>query len=189
MSNLVMSQSKINLRSYIEELYFEHGQAYISLREYKKDDVLIRQGNQQSKVFILKEGFVKCFFTEDNGKDFIVEFLGQGEIIGEIEAIREINCLCSVQAVSDVTAYSFTRSFFNSLLERNPQFTQSLLNELARRIVNTSVRASNQQLYTVKYGLSKLTDLQNRLNIFLSKQDMAAYLGVDIRSLNRALKG
>lgn len=31
---------------------------------------------------IVKEGITKCFFTEDNDKEYILEFLGKGEIIG-----------------------------------------------------------------------------------------------------------
>lgn len=182
-----MLRTNIQLLAFIEKLYEEPGQQNISLRSYSKGALLYKQDEASYKVSILKDGLVKCFNSEENGKDFIFEFLGKGEIIGEIEALRGIKCLCNVEALSDVKVYTFPVSCFKFLQENN-QFSNMLLCELADRIVNTSSRAAFQQLYTIKYGLSKLLELQDKQGLQLSKADMASYLGVDIRSLNRALK-
>ncbi|WP_139218449.1 helix-turn-helix domain-containing protein [Pedobacter antarcticus] len=39
-----------------------------------------------------------------------------------------------------------------------------------------------------EFGLKKILELQARQGLTLSKDDLAAYMGVTIRSLNRALK-
>nr|WP_309762511.1 helix-turn-helix domain-containing protein [Chryseobacterium sp. SORGH_AS_1175] len=44
-----------------------------------------------------------------------------------------------------------------------------------------------QQLHTTEHTLSQLLDLKSR-EMEISKEDMAAYLGITVRSLNRALK-
>lgn len=181
---------RINLQflSYIEALYDGPASKDIILRNYSKGSRLLEQNEASNKVFVIKEGFVKCFNSEQNGKDFIFEFLGKGEIIGEVEALRHMKCICNVEALSDVQVYALPTSFFASLCDRDRQFSHLLLTELAERLANTSSRASYQQLYTVKYALSKLFHLQERQNIKLSKMDMASYLGIDVRSLNRVLK-
>ena len=183
-----MLRTNIQFLSFIEELYNEPEQKNIVLRTYPKETLLYKQDEMPHRVSIIKEGFVKCFNSKENGKDYIFEFLGKGEIIGEIEALRNIKCLCSVEAVSDTQAYTFATSYFKSLLEKEHSFSNLLLDELAERIYNTSSRAAYQQLYTIKYAVSKLIELQAKQNLQLSKSDMASYLGVDIRSLNRALK-
>ena len=137
---------------------------------------------------MIKTGIVKCFLSEENGKDFIVEFLGPGEVAGELEVIRDIPCLCSVEAVTDIEVFALRVPYFRSLLDKNAGFNRLLINELAERLVNTSTRSSAQQLYTIEYGLKKILGLQSRLGIRLSKEDLAAYLGVTQRSLNRAMK-
>lgn len=174
--------------SFIETLYAEDFQKEIILKSYPKGSLLCKQNEAHFKPSIIKEGFVKSFYSDENGKYFIFEFLGKGEIVGEIEALRQIKCLCNVEAVCDVQAYTFSVSFFKLLLNSNRQFSNLLLEELAERVINTSSRAAYQQLYTVKYGLSKLIKLQEKQGIHLSKSDMASFLGVDVRSLNRALK-
>lgn len=183
-----MLRTNTQFLAFIEKLYEEPGQQNISLKSYSKGTLLYRQDEASYKVSIVKDGFVKCFNSEENGKDFIFEFLGKGEIIGEIEALRGIKCLCNVEALSDVEVYTFPVSYFNFLQESSQPFSNMLLRELADRIFNTSSRAAFQQLYTIKYGLSQLLELQDKQGLKLSKADMASYLGVDIRSLNRALK-
>ncbi|NLI36965.1 MAG: Crp/Fnr family transcriptional regulator [Bacteroidales bacterium] len=183
-----MLRTNVHLLSYVEQLYKELTSKDIILKEYPKGSFIFNQSEKSSKVIIIKEGFVKCFFSEENGKDFIVEFLGEGEIAGEIEAIRNIQCLCHIEALSDIQVYQFSTNTFRLLMKQNPQFNQLLINELAERIINTSSRASLQQVYSIKNGLHKLITLQERQHLRISKADMAAYLGVDIRSLNRVLK-
>lgn len=183
-----MLQTNIHFLSYIEQLHKEQTNKDIILKEYPKGSFVFNQSQESNKVIIIKEGFVKCFFAEENGKDFILEFLGKSEIAGEIEAIRNIPCLCHIEALSDIQAYQFSTNCFKLMMNRNPQFNQLLIEELAKRIINTSSRASLQQVYNIEHGLRKLIVLQERQHLKIAKADMAAYLGVDIRSLNRVLK-
>ncbi|MBF9255651.1 Crp/Fnr family transcriptional regulator [Pontibacter sp. 172403-2] len=184
-----MLRTNVSFLSFIERLHAKpgHGEG-LSLKTFPAGSLLLRQGERAAKVLIVKAGITKCFFSEENGKDYILEFLGEGEIVGEIEFLRQIKCLCSVEAVTKVEAYAIAVPYFKSLLETNLELNKLLLDELAERIINTSSRASFQQLYTVEHGLKKLLQLQAKLNVHISKEDMAAYLGVTLRSLNRALK-
>lgn len=146
----------------------------------------MEQHENATKVILIKEGITKCYLTEENDKEYIIEFLGKGEIVGEIELLRKMPCLCSIQAITDVTVHAIP--YFNSLLGKDILLNNLLLQVFAERIINTSARASFQQLYTAEYSLSKLQNLQSKQKIEISKQEQAAYLGITIRSLNRAIK-
>ena len=184
-----MLRTNLNFLALITELYDEQDRKEeITLKTYTKGNLLLKQGMILPRVLFIKTGIVKCFLSEENGKDFIVEFLGSGEVAGELEVIRDIPCLCSVEAVTDVEVYALRVPYFRSLLDNNTSFSRLLINELAERLVNTSTRSSAQQLFTIEIGLRKILGLQSRLGIDLTKDDMAAYLGVTPRSLNRALK-
>lgn len=185
----IMLRTNIHLLSLIEKLYTaQQRKEDIILRTFSAGERLLEQDCRSEKVFIIREGLVKCYHTEKNDKRYLFEFLGRGEIVGEIEAIKKQNCLCTIEAISPVTAYSISIPFFLSFIDQYPEITKLLLFELADRISNTSRRASYQQLYTVEYGLSKLLQRQEMEQIRLSKEDMAAYLGISVRSLNRTLK-
>lgn len=175
--------------NYIEQLYeSQQRKEEILVREFAEGQLLLQQGGTAAKVYLIKEGITKCFFNEANDKGFIVEFLGKGEILGEIEVIRSIPCLCNIEALTTVQAYAISIPFFKLLLEKELSFNKLMLETFAERIVNTSTRASFQLLNTVEHTLGKLLELQKAQGLDISKEDMAAYLGITIRSLNRALK-
>lgn len=182
-----MLRTNTEFLSYIDKLY--HSKEWeISLQNFEKDSLLLRQGEQNHRVFVIREGIAKCFFLEENGKDYILEFMSKGQVLGEIEMIRHIDCLCNVAALTTLQVYVIPASTFKELLAKDLSLNKILLEELAERIINTSSRASFQQLYTVEHGLNKLLVLQKNQGIEISKEDMAAYLGITLRSLNRALK-
>ncbi|MFC3559926.1 Crp/Fnr family transcriptional regulator [Pedobacter jamesrossensis] len=184
-----MLRTNLALLSFIEHFYTENEyRKSITLKSFPAGYRFIEQGEKIRNIYILKEGISKCFISEENGKDFIIEFLGSGEVLGELEALKKISCLCNVEAISNVIAYAIPDHFFFKLIEENTEFTKILLQELSTRIIQTSTRASFQQLYTLEYGLLKLLKLQTDEQISISKEDMAAYLGISVRSFNRTLQ-
>jgi CRP-like cAMP-binding protein len=182
-----MLRTNLTFLSFIERFCETHHDGIV-LKSFPAGFRFITQGEKIRNIYIVKEGITKCFISEENGKDFIIEFLGKGEVVGELEAIKKIDCLCNVEAISDVTAYAIPDHFFLKLIESDLKFTKILLQELSTRIIQTSSRASFQQLYTLEYGLLKLLQLQTEEQVSISKEDMAAYLGISVRSFNRTLK-
>lgn len=174
---------------YIENIYHkQERKENILLKKFSKGEKIMTQNEKPSKVMLIKEGITKCYFVEENDKEYIVEFLGKGEIVGEIELIKNIPCLCNIEAITEVEAYALSASYFTALLKSDLMLNNLLLETFTERIVNTSRRASYQQLYTTEHTLSQLLELQSKQQIEISKEDMAAYLGITLRSLNRALK-
>lgn len=159
-----------------------------SIRTYPKGKLLYKQGSAAVRVSVIKEGITKCYFSEDNGKDLIMEFLSTGEILGDLEAIQPIECLCNVEALTDVQVYSINMDYFRMLMQKDLTLNQLLVQALTQRIIHTSQRTSLQQLYTVDHAVKRLLELQSRQQLNFTKDDMAAYLGITLRSLNRALK-
>src|SRR5699024_6875456 len=93
----------------------------IILKKCEKGERLLSQDEMATKVMLIVGGITKCYFTEDNDKEYIIEFLGKGEIIGEVELIRTIPCLCTVEAMTNVSYFAIDKSYFSSLLKTNIQ--------------------------------------------------------------------
>lgn len=183
-----MLRTNLVFLSFIERYVEENTASNITLKIFPSGFRFITQGEKIKNIYIIKEGITKCFISEENGKDFIIEFLGKGEVAGELEAIKKIDCLCNVEAISEIMVFAIPDHVFISLIENNLEFNKILLQELSTRIIQTSSRASFQQLYTLEYGLLKLLKLQTEEQILISKEDMAAYLGISVRSFNRTLQ-
>ena len=173
---------------YLEKLYEnQNHKENIALKSFEKGEKILTQNEVSTKIMLIKSGITKCYFVEENDKEYIVEFLGKGEIIGEIEVIKNVPCLCSIEAITEVTVYSMTIPYFQSLIKNDLTLNNLLLDVFADRIFNTSSRASYQQLHTTEHTLSQLLEVKSK-EMKISKEDMAAYLGITVRSLNRAFK-
>lgn len=184
-----MLRTNQSFLAYVRNLYEKQNRKEdIIVRSFEEGELLVSQNEEVNKVILLREGIVKCSLTEKNGKEYILEFSGSGEIIGELESIREVKALCTIEALTAVKVYSISIPYFKKLLKEDIVFNGFLLNVFAERISNTSSRASYQQLYTVEESLNRLLELQSEQDIKISKENMAAYLGVSVRSLNRSLK-
>jgi CRP/FNR family transcriptional regulator, anaerobic regulatory protein len=180
-----MLRTNLSFLSFAEQLH-QSGQVHV--KHFPKGSIILGQGDKVSKVYILQNGITKCYYSAENGKSYILEFLSVGQIIGEIELVKKMDCLCSVEAITDVYAFVLPIPLVVSLLQTDLRFNKILIGELAERLTNTSSRSSFQQIYTIEHALKKLLALQSKLTIPLAKEDMAAYLGITLRSLNRLLK-
>lgn len=173
---------------YLEMLYQKQPEKEnIIIKSYTKGERLLTQNETSTKIMLIRSGITKCYFIEENDKEYIVEFLGKGEIIGEIEVIKNVPCLCSIEAITEVTVYAMSIPYFKDLLKNDLGLNNFLLDVFAERIVNTSSRASYQQLHTTEHTLNQFLELKSK-EMEISKEDMAAYLGISVRSLNRSLK-
>jgi CRP-like cAMP-binding protein len=139
-------------------------------------------------MYIIKSGVVKCFITEENGKDYILEFLGEGEALGEIEAIRHTAGICTVEAVTPLIVYKMSNVQFLHFLRTRPDFNAAVMDLLATRVANTATKGARQQLYTLSHTLRQLLSALTAQHITFTKQHLSDYLGISIRSLNRLLK-
>ncbi|GAB4022573.1 hypothetical protein GCM10028808_70520 [Spirosoma migulaei] len=159
----------------------------ISRRTFTKGQLLISQGDCPQWVYLLTGGIVKCFITEENGRSYVLEFLGEGEMLGELELLTGTNNLSTVEALTDVTAYQISQDLFHSYLLEEPHFNRLLLQELALRLSRTAQRASYQQIFPVEYAILKVLFLFTESQPSVSKQNLADYLAIPVRSLNRIL--
>ena len=165
-----------------------HAGQSILLRNFHRGHLLIGQGTVTTNVFFIKSGIVKCSFAEDNGKEYILEFLGEGEVLGELEAITKAPAMSSVRAISDLSVYMFDNTSFLDLLRRNGAFNREILELMAVRLTDTALRSARQQLNPLEHNLTQLLAALEYEKLPCTKQELADYLGITLRSLNRLLK-
>jgi CRP-like cAMP-binding protein len=117
-----------------------------------------------------------------------LEFLGRGEIIGEIEAILDSYSLAEVQTMSTVALFKIDKPYFQQLMKQDLEFNALVVASLANRLRNTALKAAFQQTNTTEVALQRLLLLLKQEQIRLPKNDLANYLGITVRTLNRSLK-
>ncbi|MBP0904074.1 Crp/Fnr family transcriptional regulator [Mariniflexile gromovii] len=156
--------------------------------EIEKGQKIIEQNRNSAFGYIIKKGIAKCFLTDEGGNDFIQEFFGEGELFGEVEIINNTNSFCTIQAISEMTVYKVSKTNFQYLLENDKKFNTLIMRSFAKKIQYKAVRHSHNQLHSIKSNLNRLEQSTLGFMEIISKTDIASYLGISIRSLNRILK-
>ncbi|MGD1947865.1 MAG: Crp/Fnr family transcriptional regulator [Croceivirga sp.] len=154
----------------------------------EKGEKLITQKTNVRSVYVIKEGLAKCYLTEDTGNDFIQEFFGKGEVFGEIELITGDISFCTIEALVPTAYYKIPKAIFQDLTKNNFEFNSLLLQLMAGKIRYTALRHSYNQTHSIIEILKRLLEQFPQVFRQISKKDVANYLGITVRSLNRVLK-
>jgi len=183
-----MIRTNKEILDYFDRLGTTTGLDYLNIVSFTAGDFLIHQHTKGNYIYVVKSGIAKCFVQGENGRDFVQEFVGDGEILGEIEVFTNTLSFSNVIALTSLSAYKVAKKDFYTLMKTDVDFNPILVKALATKIRNTAIRSSQQQIHPVDYNLKQLLTLISDQKINFSKQDLSDYLGITLRSLNRSIK-
>jgi CRP/FNR family cyclic AMP-dependent transcriptional regulator len=121
-----------------------------AIRSYKKSSVVINEGDAGESLFILLQGRVKVYATDDNGREITYGNIDAGDYFGEMSldggtrsasVITLEPCVCSV----------VTRSSVRDHLAVEPDFAMELVTQVIRRARSATETARQMALLDV-YG-------------------------------------
>lgn len=177
------------LLEYVERLYLDSPETDISLCHYRRSEMLCEQSRRIRYIHIVRDGLLKSFHTEENTKEYILLIQGRGQITGDEEALNgHSTYINSVITLSDTSVYRMTVAHFMDLCDTDHRFCRLMLGEASRRMADAFTRASVQLLYPMRQVLSQLLTELERQHMSLTKAEIAAYLGVELRTVNRLLR-
>jgi CRP-like cAMP-binding protein len=114
---------------------------------YQRGDVLLWQGKSSDRVFFIKSGIIGItHYSARTKAQKILNYVRQGEIIGEYSAISGAAGVASAtaSALSNVYALTLKRADFLAILNQHASVAVELARILAARLVNSDVRASSK---------------------------------------------
>jgi len=108
------------------------------------DEYLFLEEDSPEYFYILKEGRIKSFLSSSLGKEFLMGFLGPGEILGPVSIFfNRSSTIGSMQAVSFSKVLGFKKNEFVSFLMTHPQVSFKVTRILAARMSEFCRRASD----------------------------------------------
>jgi DNA-binding response OmpR family regulator len=180
----------------IDFLDFENYQGDKKSQSVNKKNTIYSEGDSPIRIFYLKEGKVKTFHTNQEGKYFITSFIHEGEFFGFVDILEDQLYRESAEALEDCKLLSFAANDFNQVLKSNIHL------EIHFRKALTAYLIKNEQvLFSMAYqSLRKrvalaLYDLaitygkesQETVVIRLSREDLASRVGTATESVIRTL--
>jgi CRP-like cAMP-binding protein len=151
----------------------------------KKGQQFIIEGAPVNGLFFIKKGTVKVFRTGINGREQIVRFAKDCEIIGHRGFGTQEYYSIGAITLQDTELYYFSKEYLQKILLENPSITYDMMlfyaNELNRsenKVKSISQMTVRERVIdTLLYIHRKFGDLKGFLNLPLSRKEYADYAG------------
>ena len=164
------------------------------VRTFPRNTVLINEGDVGDALYVVLSGRVKVYSSNDAGREFVIDFHGPGEYVGEMTLDGEPRS-ASVITVEPTTCAVVNRAQFRDFILAHPDVAMHLIERLIHRVRVTTSNLKSLALSDV-YG--RLVRLLNALAVErdgrlvvpekLTQQDIADRVGASRDMIGKLMK-
>lgn len=163
---------------------------------FKKGQIIFQEGNHASGIYCIHSGKIKLYRRGAEGKEQIIRFAKDGDIIGYRSILSTEPLSASASALEDTAVCFIPKSFFFEFISNNPKFTMDLmkmacheLGEASKIITNLAQKSVRERLAEVLLILHSTfgADKDNILDVTLTREELANMVGTATESVIRLL--
>lgn len=172
----------------------------LHLREYQKDDVLFRQGDESRQVYFLLKGKVRVYRISPAGSETSIDIFSTHDVLGELAALDNRPRSASAKAVTAVSLLTMAQENFLRHLQTMPGLAVGLARVLAHKLRWTASYAESIAQYDAagrllhiillnneRYGQQDAGGQRSVVDIGLNQSDLASMIGARREWVNRIL--
>ena len=164
------------------------------VRTFARNTVLINEGDVGDALYVILSGRVKVYSSNEAGREFVIDFHGAGEYVGEMTLDGEARS-ASVMTVEPTTCAVVNRAQFRDFILAHPDFAMHLIDRLIHRLRVTTGNLKSLALSDV-YGrlarllntLSQDVDGKSIVPEKLTQQDIADRVGASRDMIGKLMK-
>jgi len=103
------------------------------ISDYRKDQIVFRQGDPADAVFYVQSGKVKKTVVSEQGKEAVVALLGSGDFFGEGCLAGEALRLSTVSALTKCAIAQVSKAEITRVIHEEPAFAELFISHLLAR--------------------------------------------------------
>ncbi|QJC37444.1 cAMP-activated global transcriptional regulator CRP [Enterobacteriaceae endosymbiont of Donacia thalassina] len=173
--------------------------SYCHINKYPAKMILIKQGDISKNLYYILKGIIIISIKNKNGKEIILNYLNEGNFIGEIgifnNPYKEIT-LVKLKTECKLAKISY-KNFYN-LIKMNNNIIMKISSQLANKLQTTFKKVSNLAFLDVTHRISKtLFNLAKSpeaithpdgMQIKITRQEIGKIVGCSRETVGRTLK-
>src|ERR1700676_2642305 len=97
-----------------------------AISDYRKDQIVYRQGEPADSVFYIQSGKVKKTVLSEHGKEAIVALLGTGDFFGEGCLTGQALRLATVATMAECVIVRITKADITRVIHKEPAFCATI---------------------------------------------------------------
>lgn len=180
---------------YIDDLEkFSHSKSCIFVKD---GDYIFHEGKYPSGIFCIHKGKIKLSRDGQEGREHIVRFAKEGDILGYKALITGGTYSASAVALDDCHICVIPRELFFEMIQNNPKLSMKMMEILANELNNAEERVMELAQKTVRERLAEtlLILLETfgteedgeTINVSLTREEIANIVGTATESVIRLL--
>lgn len=155
-------------------------------RKVSKGDVLIQEGETVNKTFFVKQGSLRSFCVDQEGKEHTLQFAIKDWWISDFTAMYNHSpASLTVECIADSTIVEFNAAQLNQIYVQFPELEAYQRKNLEGHIVSLNRRILNQLQLTALARYRLFLEQYPEIEQSISNYHIASYLGVTQQSLSR----
>lgn len=152
-------------------------------------------------LFFVKRGKVRLYRLNEEGKQFTVALLNEGNIFGEMKDVSLGTRGLFIEAVEESDICKMDRDRFEDYLIQHPQFMMNMIKAISGRLSHMSSLAQHLALGKLhdkvihiltelsgRFGVEEGDDGFSVINMSISHQEIAHLIGMSREAVSVALK-
>lgn len=172
----------------------------LRLREFDKDDIIFRQGDESRELYILLKGKVRIYKISPSGNETSIDIFSVNDVIGELAAIDSSPRSATGKAIGKVSLLTMSHERFLYHLENVPGLALGLARLLSQKLRWTASFAESVAqfdaagrllhillYYVERYGKEIEAGKQYSVDLALNQTDLASMVGARREWVNRLL--
>lgn len=189
---------QIPIFSQLDEDEIKEIESIAILRNYKKGQIIITEGNKGDSIFIVKSGKVKIYQTSLDGKEIILDIKDPGSFFGEVVLFNDLSYPATVEAIENSEILNLKNNDIESIIISNSKIALEMIKVLNKRLFETQKKLKNmafsdtyvrtaQLILTLSEKYGKKVEGGLRLELNLTREELASLVGTSRETISRAL--
>ena len=187
---------KFNSLNKLTQIQLSHITEHKTELSFKKGEVIFTEGTHLKGIYCVRTGNCKMTKLSSNGKDQIVRFVRDGELLGYRSVIGEEPTSLSVTALDDMSACFISKEEIFEMLRSNPDFSLDIFRTVSRDLKEATLSLTNMAQKSVRERLANTLlflderfgeDEEDAIDVHLSREEIANVIGTATESAIRLL--
>ncbi len=158
-------------------------------RIYEKDQTIFGQGETAHQIYVVNSGLIKMVKASDSGKEFIMGFAKEDQVLGEDAVFGEEEYSFSAIALEECCVTVCGKGSLEKLFLTNPSITMKViyslsgkLNHSTEQINSLAFQSARERLISALQQMARdygaPTERGLAIQVYLTHQDLASIINV-----------
>ena len=107
---------------------------HVTTQTYPRNSMLVREGEAADALYLVVNGRVKVYVSDEAGKEVVLDTLRPGDFFGELALIEDVPRSATVVTTQESTISRIHKTDFERCLAQSPQVAINLLKTLSKRV-------------------------------------------------------